>query len=196
MKEINQGNHKPEKVVTVGDFFTQVFLPYLGENRRPSTAKGICDYWQNHLQPRLADVLLRDVRTHDIKRVLDAIASQDKHPKTGQPLRRETLKRVKSCLSAAFKHAKNWEYFEGINPVRDAEIPAKALASQQTYALLHRGGRAHARGGHGPHGPDHTGRSRLDWAATWRNRSTALGRLARWHHHSYPLEVEPVYSCA
>jgi integrase len=134
LKEINRWNQNSEKVITVADFVDRIFLPHVTEQRRPSTAKNASDIWKTHLEPRIAKELLRDLRTHHVKRLLDEIAAQDKHPKTGEPLRRESLKRIKSCLSAMFKHAKNMAFFEGVNPATDAEIPGKAPGGQATFA--------------------------------------------------------------
>src|SRR5215472_7942386 len=79
-----------------------------------------------------ADTLLRSVRTSTVQSWLNSIAAQDK-TKSGTPFRRETLKRIKPALSGMFKYAKQQDYFEGVNPVVDSQVP-RAPASQLTHA--------------------------------------------------------------
>jgi hypothetical protein len=83
----------------------RVFLPHVEANKRPSTAKAYRDVWEDQLQIRIADTLLRSVRTSMVQSWLENIAAQDK-TKAGTPLRRETLKRIKSALSGIFKDGK------------------------------------------------------------------------------------------
>ena len=132
LEEINRQNSEPETVVTIGDFWENVFLPHVTGNKRPSTAKGYRHVWKDHLRSRVADVLLRSVRTVDVQRWLESIASQDKTA-AGTLLRRETLKRLKSALSAIFKHAKQQGFYDNQNPVVDTQVP-KAPGGQVTYA--------------------------------------------------------------
>ena len=58
---------------------------------------------------------------------LDAIAKEN-------GLGRNTLKHIKSFLSAVFKVAKQQGYYMGENPVRDTAISPKATEPQETYA--------------------------------------------------------------
>src|SRR5205809_233184 len=104
LKAVNRQNSEPESVVTVADFVERVFLPYAVAQKRPSTAKGYRDVWEDHLRARMANVLMRNVRTSTVQSWLESIAAQDK-TKSGNPLRRETLKRIKSALSGMLKHA-------------------------------------------------------------------------------------------
>ena|SRR2546426_2707236 len=134
LQEINRWNREPETVVTIGDFVERVFLPYAVAQKRPSTAKGYRDVWEDHLRARVASVLMRNVRTSSVQGWLESIAAQDK-TKTGNPLRRETLKRIKSALSGMLKHAKQQGFFDGQNPVTDSQVP-RAPAGQVTYAFV------------------------------------------------------------
>jgi integrase len=136
MREINQRNQQPELVITMEDFYRQVFLPHVDDQLRPSMGKGVRDVWKNHLEARVREVLLRNVETHDVSRWLKDIAQQDRNRKTGERLRAETLKRIKSMLSALFKLARNEGYYKQPNPVKDTRVP-KAAGSQETYAYSH-----------------------------------------------------------
>jgi len=132
LEAINRQNRSPETVVSISDFVERVFLPHVEANKRPSTAKVYRDVWEDQLQIRIADTVLRSVRTSMVQSWLENIAAQDK-TKAGTPLRRETLKRIKSALSGIFKDAKQQGYFDGLNPVTDSQVP-RAPAGQITYA--------------------------------------------------------------
>lgn len=49
-------------------------------------------------------------------------------------LSRNTLKHIKSVLSGIFTLAKQQDYFQGENPVRDAAVSPNATEAQETYA--------------------------------------------------------------
>jgi len=49
-------------------------------------------------------------------------------------LSRNTLKHIKSVLSGIFTLAKQQDYFQGENPVRDAAVNPNATEAQETYA--------------------------------------------------------------
>lgn len=83
--------------------------------------------------PRLVPALpsyprpVRHVRTFHVQGWLDAIAS----PGT---LGRNTLKHIKTFVSAVFKLAKQQGYYTGENPVRDTATSPRAAAPQETHA--------------------------------------------------------------
>ena len=52
MKEACVLNSTPERVLTIGDFVEQVYLPWVEHSKRLSTLKGYRDIWQNHFCPR------------------------------------------------------------------------------------------------------------------------------------------------
>jgi len=83
LREINRQNREPESVVSIADFVERFFLPYVAAQKRPSTAKGYRDVWEDHLRARMAGKLLRGVRTSTVQGWLDSIAAQDK-TKTGK----------------------------------------------------------------------------------------------------------------
>jgi len=83
--------------------------------------------WDAYLSPRLTNILVRDFRTVDAANLL-----ADLHRK--HDLGRTTLKHIKSFLSGVFTYAKNQGILDGENPVRDAMIPKKAAAPEETHA--------------------------------------------------------------
>jgi integrase len=126
MATVNSGTVPAERIVTVGNFVERVYLPWTKEHKRPSTAKGYRDIWEDHLQPFSAAVWLKDVRTYHVQSWLNQIG-------TGK-LSRNTLKHVKSVISGIFTLAKQQDYFQGENPARDSATNPKAAEPQETYA--------------------------------------------------------------
>src|SRR5450755_2408285 len=62
MATVNNGLVSAERIVTVGDFVERVYLPWIDEHKRPSTAKGYRDIWEDHLEPLCQQVWLKDTR--------------------------------------------------------------------------------------------------------------------------------------
>jgi integrase len=126
MATINSGTVPADRIVTIGDFVQQVYLPWIADHKRPSTAKGYRDIWEDHLKPLSEQVWLKDTRTYHVQSWLNQIG-------TGK-LSRNTLKHVKSVVSGIFTLAKQQDYFQGENPARDSAINPKSAEPQETYA--------------------------------------------------------------
>jgi integrase len=120
-------NANPERVLTIGDFVERVYFPHIEQYKRPSTLKGYRDIWENHLQARCAKDWLKDIRTFHVQNWLDSISKPGK-------LSRNSLKHIKTFLSAVFKLARQQDYYMGENPVRDTATSPKATEPQETYA--------------------------------------------------------------
>lgn len=126
MATVNSGTVPAERIVTVGDFVDRVYLPWIAEHKRPSTEKGYRDIWEDHLKPLAERVWLKDTRTYHVQGWLNQIGAGK--------LSRNTLKHVKSVVSAIFTLAKQQDYFQGENPARDSAVNPKAAEPQETYA--------------------------------------------------------------
>jgi len=126
MATVNSGTVPAERIVTIGDFVERVYLPWITEHKRPSTAKGYRDIWEDHLKPLSERVWLKDTRTYHVQGWLNQIGKGK--------LSRNTLKHVKSVISGIFTLAKQQDYFQGENPARDSAINPKATEPQETYA--------------------------------------------------------------
>src|SRR5262245_56082174 len=50
MAAVNSGTIPADRIVTIGDFVERVYLPWVREHKRPSTAKGYIDIWENHVK--------------------------------------------------------------------------------------------------------------------------------------------------
>lgn len=126
MATVNSGSVPAERIVTVGDFVERVYLPWIEQHKRPSTAKGYRDIWKDHLKPLAESVWLRDTRTYHVQGWLNQIGVSK--------LSRNTLKHIKSVVSGIFTLAKQQDYFQGENPARDTAINPRAAEAQETYA--------------------------------------------------------------
>jgi integrase len=127
LRPINEGRARPESTLSVAEFVEDFYLPFVKENYKPSTSVGYEKIWRKHLAPRLRKIALRDFRTVDAATLLAEIHRQNN-------LGRTMLKHVKAFLSGVFTYAKNQGVLDGINPVRDAMIPKKAAAPEETHA--------------------------------------------------------------
>src|SRR5580692_7904040 len=87
MAAVNSGVIDAERVVTIGDFVEQVYLPWIKEHKRPSTEKGYRDIWQDHLKAHCAKLWLKDVCTYKVQGWLNQIGKGK--------LSRNTLKHIK-----------------------------------------------------------------------------------------------------
>ncbi len=126
MATVNGGKIPAERITTIGEFVTGVYLPWIERHKRPSTVKCYRDIWEDHLKPVCADVWMKNVRTFHVQGWLNKIAEKG--------LGRNSQKHVKSTLSAIFKVAKQQGYFDGVNPVMDTAISPSAPEPEETYA--------------------------------------------------------------
>ena len=115
-----------ERILTMGDFVEQVYLPWVEQNKRPSTLKGYRDVWEDHLKAFCERNWLKEVRTYTVQGWLNEIGNKG--------LSRNSLRHVKSIVSGIFTLAKQQDYFEGENPSRDTGINPGAAEPQETYA--------------------------------------------------------------
>jgi integrase len=127
VEDANVTNKAPERVLTVTDFVERVYFPHMEKFKRASTQKGYRDIWNIHLKPRSGSQWLKDVRTFDVQSWLDSMAKPGK-------LGRNTLRHIKTFISAVFKLARQQGYYLNENPVRDTAISPKAPQPQETYA--------------------------------------------------------------
>ena len=126
MATVNSGTIPAERIVTIGDFVEQVYLPWIEKHKRPATLHGYKHIWENHLKPICGSTWIKETRTYTVQTWLNQIGSNN--------LGRNTLKHIKFAISAIFKLAKQQDYFQGENPARDTAINPNAKEPQETYA--------------------------------------------------------------
>ena len=130
LAKVNRGDVEPERLVTLNDFFTNVFLPHMAERRKVSSVYCNRLNWQKQMSPRIGDLRVRDFTTVDAQRTLDWISRDN--PK----LARQTLFRLKSLMSAVLRHAVNQGYHAGPNPVSLAEVSAGKPSKVMPHYML------------------------------------------------------------
>ena len=127
LRPVNEGKTRPESTLPIAEFVIGHYLPFVGENFKPSTVAGYKSLWRDYVQPHLGRTVLRDFRTVDAATLLAEVHRAN-------DIGRTTLKHIKSFLSGVFTYAKNQGVFDGVNPIRDAMIPKRAAAPEETYA--------------------------------------------------------------
>ncbi len=110
--------------LNVADFLECVYLPHCRETLRPSTCKSYADLFKL-VQPHLGDITLRQFRTPEAHKLMQAVAEEKQRAHT-------THRALKSFLSGAFKFAKRSGAITE-NPIRDAAIP-RGKPAGETYA--------------------------------------------------------------
>jgi integrase len=126
MATVNGGVVPAERIVTICDFVERIFLPWVEQHKRPSTAKGYRDIWEDHVKPLAGHLWLKDSRTYHVQGWLNQIGAGK--------LSRNTLKHIKSVISGIFTLAKQQDYFQGENPARETAVNPKAAEPEETYA--------------------------------------------------------------
>jgi integrase len=128
MQTVNNNVIPAEHNVNLSDFVESVYLPWIKQNRRPSTYKNCRDVWNDHLQPVSSRdrASLRETRTFTVQKWLNQIGKED--------LSRNSLKRIKSTISGVFTLAKQLGYFDGVNPVQGTSVNPHAREAEETYA--------------------------------------------------------------
>jgi integrase len=127
MREVNAGRNAPERSSTITQFVEDVWFPFIEKRHAFSTVSAYRFYWKHILKPWCGHQLLRDFRTPHAQALLDQIARKDAE------MRRGTLHKLKSILSAVFKLAIQQDYRQGPNPIRETTLP-KAPGPEQTHA--------------------------------------------------------------
>jgi integrase len=128
MTTVNDCCIPAERVIGFADFVENVYLPWVKENKKPSTFKGYNDVWEHHLKAVSSRerASLKGLRTFTVQRWLNQIGQED--------LSRNSLKRIQSVLSGIFKQAKRLGFYDGVNPVQDTAVNPHAAGPAETYA--------------------------------------------------------------
>jgi integrase len=131
MSEINQAQRKSAPVptdLTIGEFWSETYFPWVKHNRRASTSRGYEKLWTGYLEKDLALLSLKKYATTDATKFLTSLA-----PKLG----RNTLHHIKSLLSGVFAHAAALGTVKD-NPMRNASWlvnPGRKTARTVAYTI-------------------------------------------------------------
>jgi integrase len=132
MAQINGSNNAdiPMRLLTIGQFVEQHFLPMMKEQRRRTTYITVESIWRGQLKDHVGYDKLRDFDTPAAEAALRAIVHN--HPE----YHHSYVKKIKTTLSSIFKYARRRGAVTIANPVKDVLIPP-AVRSQPrgTYTL-------------------------------------------------------------
>src|SRR6266478_4174225 len=135
LEPLNRSCVDPLTVTTLQDFVDRMYLPYAEQQKRPSTYRGYSQIWRKYLKHLCKDAWLRSVKTHHVQSWLETIARVRRaRQKREYTLSKTTLAHIKNFLSGVFRHAAQQGYFDGVNPVTLAEIPAFAPKGKEGRA--------------------------------------------------------------
>ncbi|HEX7422685.1 MAG TPA: hypothetical protein VF311_02185, partial [Terriglobales bacterium] len=121
----NNGKVSAESSLSVEEFWDKKYLPYITDQKSPSTVDGYEKMWSRYLKDRI-EMPVRDFRTVDCEHLLNVLVKK-------YDLCSTTLKHVKHLLSGVFRYAIRTGVLNGTNPVKDACIP-KARGAGKTHA--------------------------------------------------------------
>lgn len=115
LRPLNLSAVSPEGSLTVSDFAQKYFLPAVVTKRKASTAKFYKDLVNNHIDPLIGNLRLREVTARDIQRLLDARAA----------LSQSSVLRIKTGASALLSYAIRLGFLHGTNVAREARAEGK-----------------------------------------------------------------------
>jgi integrase len=101
MSEVNETPREfvPDAGTLLRTFVNDEYFPRVTRDLRGSTRRGYKAIWNNYVEPHLGAQRVRDIRTFDIQRCVDAVIRDNKD------LKKNSLARVKSFLSGVFGEA-------------------------------------------------------------------------------------------
>jgi integrase len=112
---LNVGAELPESLETLAGFLEHVYLPACEAKLRPSSYQSYRTMFEL-LKPHLNGTMLRNFRTIDAERILNAVAAEKSRART-------SLNNARNFLSGAFRFAIRTDRFTRGNPVREVEVP-------------------------------------------------------------------------
>jgi integrase len=127
MSQINKPAFRPE----IGTLLQAFVVDYFNDvaHLRGSTIRGYRSIWNNHLEPRLGHLRIRDVRTFECQQAMDSIVRAN--PK----LKQASLSRVKSFLHEIFAKAIRLGLRESdVNPASGVKIQCARHKKTETFA--------------------------------------------------------------
>jgi integrase len=116
MSDVNKPTFRPEVGTLLRTFVIESYFPSV-TTLRGSTLRGYKAIWRNHLESHLGNLRIRDIRTYDCQKCMDAIVRND------ATLKQATLSRVKSFMHEIFAEAIRLGLREGdVNPASGVKI--------------------------------------------------------------------------
>jgi len=113
---------------TVGEFFDNVYWPWVEANKRPSTSSSYKDLWDRHLKPHCGTAKIAAYKTSYASKFLTGLAESG--------LGRNSISHIRSLLSGIMSHALNLGVIDR-NPLEGAKVLSKVKqpADTESYSL-------------------------------------------------------------
>jgi integrase len=113
MSTINSSNQsfQPSYGTLLRDFVLNQYFPSVEESLRGSTLRGYLAIWRLYIEPNLGHLRVRDIKTFECQTAMDSIVRD--HPE----LKRASLSRIRSFMSAIFNEAIRLGLHDDKNPV-------------------------------------------------------------------------------
>jgi len=121
MKTVN-AQSAPVNYLTVAEFWDKTYLPFVIENKKPSTVHGYKQIWNQHLSGHFGKTALKDYKTPTGSVYLTTLA---------KTLGKHTVQHIRSLASGMFTHAVNVGVIES-NPWHDVKILGKTIEPGET----------------------------------------------------------------
>lgn len=114
-----------KRKMSVGEFWTDVYLPHLERNAKPSTVHGYRKLWQCYLETEFSGKALNRYSTVMATRFLTQLAENG--------LGTRTVNHVRSLMSGLFSHAVQLGHIE-TNPIRESKALTRPCKPEPTIA--------------------------------------------------------------
>ena len=118
LRSLNQGSHKPQAVVTFGQFVEEHWKQKVLTAFKPSTAESHAVLLRKHLLPYFGEKRLCDIGTADVQAFVVEKAQAG--------LAWNTVKNLRNLVSRTLRTAVEWNYLSS-NAARGVRLPAKQL---------------------------------------------------------------------
>lgn len=128
MARVNQNKDAPSAGTSVAEFVSQVYFPAVERRLEKSTVSGYRKAWSRHLERRIGQMRVRDVRTVHIQQVMNSLEAEH-----GKTLSHVTYNWLKVTLSSIFAEAVRNGYLDA-NPVRSVLTPKGKRRGRKTHA--------------------------------------------------------------
>lgn len=128
MARVNQNKHAPSEGTSVAEFVERVYFPAIEKRLEKSTISGYCKAWSRHLEQRIGQMRVRDVRPVHVQQVMNSLEAEH-----GKKLSHATYQWLKVTMSSIFAEAVRNGYLD-MNPVRSVLTPKGKRRGRKTHA--------------------------------------------------------------
>jgi integrase len=113
---------QPRHKMTIADFGADIYLPWVKNQKRPSTYHSYRKLWEGHLKGHFGSRLLHQYEPYHATEFLSKLAKR---------MGRYSVSHVRALMSGVFAHAVALGYVR-MNPIHDARLLAAPKAPKQT----------------------------------------------------------------